>query len=98
MRPHRGKANTDQLRDDIDRGRTGEKVRFPDPAAAPLGTDDEAAGSRPDPGTVAAVRRDERARADRMRARGSNLQAWIWVILAAAAIGLIAILLLAVVR
>ena len=35
---------TDRLRIDIDRGRTGEKVDYPDPAAAPLGTDDEAAG------------------------------------------------------
>ncbi|MHB2167218.1 hypothetical protein [Alsobacter sp. R-9] len=28
----------------IDAGRTGDKVAFPDPAAAPLGTDAEAAG------------------------------------------------------
>jgi hypothetical protein len=32
------------LRAAIDRGETGDKVAFPDPAAAPLGTDDEAAG------------------------------------------------------
>lgn len=37
----------DQLRADIDAGRTGEKVAHPDPAAAPLGTDDEAAGNSP---------------------------------------------------
>lgn len=37
----------DRLRHDIDRGRTGEKVDFPDPAAAPLGTDAEAAGRPP---------------------------------------------------
>lgn len=37
----------DQLRKDIDDGRTGEKVSWPDPAAAPLGTDDEAAGHPP---------------------------------------------------
>jgi hypothetical protein len=35
--------NTEQLRERIDRGATGDKVDFPDPAAAPLGTDDEAA-------------------------------------------------------
>jgi hypothetical protein len=35
----------EQLRSDIDHGRTGDKVNFPDPAAAPLGTDDEAAGT-----------------------------------------------------
>jgi hypothetical protein len=37
--------NTDQLRHAIDSGRTGDKVNFPDPAAAPLGTDSEAAGT-----------------------------------------------------
>ena len=37
-------SETDQLRGDIDAGRTGDKVPFSDPAAAPLGTDDEAAG------------------------------------------------------
>jgi hypothetical protein len=37
---------TARLRDDdIDRGRTGDKVDWPDPSAAPLGTDDEAGGS-----------------------------------------------------
>lgn len=35
---------TDRLRGDIDEGRMRDKVPFPDPAAAPLGTDDEAAG------------------------------------------------------
>jgi len=38
---------TSQLRDDIDSGRTGEKVPYGDPAAAPLGTDDEAGGRAP---------------------------------------------------
>jgi hypothetical protein len=34
-----------RLRADIDCGRTGDKVDWPDPAAAPLGTDDEAGGN-----------------------------------------------------
>lgn len=38
---------SDQLRDDIDKGRTGEKVSMPDPAAAPLATDAEAGGATP---------------------------------------------------
>lgn len=38
---------TDRLRHDIDSGRSGDKVPFIDPAAAPLGTDDEAAGTSP---------------------------------------------------
>lgn len=33
------------LRGDIDSGRGRDKVTYPDPAAAPLGTDDEAAGT-----------------------------------------------------
>jgi hypothetical protein len=34
----------EQLRADIDAGRTGDKVAHPDPAAAPLETDAEAGG------------------------------------------------------
>ncbi|WP_428028996.1 hypothetical protein [Ancylobacter sp.] len=38
---------TDHLRNEIDAGKTRDKVPFSDPAAAPLGTDDEAAGTPP---------------------------------------------------
>ncbi|SRR5271170_7735673 len=38
---------TAMLRSDIDSGRTGDKVAGFDPAVAPLGTDDEAAGTPP---------------------------------------------------
>lgn len=41
--------NVDQLRHGIDHGMTGDKVDFPDPAAAPLGTDAEAGGHAPTP-------------------------------------------------
>lgn len=37
----------DSLRHALDRGQGGDKVDFADPAAAPLGTDDEAAGFPP---------------------------------------------------
>lgn len=37
----------DALRHALDHGRGGDKVDFSDPAAAPLGTDDEAAGHPP---------------------------------------------------
>jgi hypothetical protein len=43
----RDSATTEQLRRDIDRGLTGDKIPAEDPAAAPLGTDDEAAGMSP---------------------------------------------------
>ncbi len=48
-----GGAAVARLRDRIDRGETGDKVAFSDPAAAPLGTDAEAGGHSP---TVAEVR------------------------------------------
>ncbi len=86
MRQRAGKATTDQLRNDIDQGRTGDKVRFPDPAAAPLGTDDEAAGHGPGTETVAEVRRDERAKGDRTRPDAPQLRIWLTL---AAAIALI---------
>jgi hypothetical protein len=40
---------TDRLRHDIDHGRAADKQGFHDPAAAPLGTDDEASGNPPTP-------------------------------------------------
>jgi hypothetical protein len=38
---------TDKLRHEINRGRGAEKLEVVDPPAAPLGTDDEAAGMPP---------------------------------------------------
>ena len=52
-------TTTERLRADIDSGRTGDKVAASDPAAAPLGTDDEAAGTSPRPEDVALARRHE---------------------------------------
>ncbi len=49
----------EQLRADIDSGRTGDKVSAPDPAMAPLGTDNEAAGTPPSPAAIALTRRLE---------------------------------------
>ena len=40
-----GGATLARLRDDIDHGRTGDKVAHSDPAVAALGTDEEAAGT-----------------------------------------------------
>lgn len=54
-------ANWAQLRHDIDSGRTGDKVGGFDPAAAPLGTDEEAGGSPCDPELIARERVMERA-------------------------------------
>lgn len=45
--PERSTAAAARLRAAIDRGETGDKVPYGDPAAVPLGTDDEAAGMPP---------------------------------------------------
>jgi len=50
---------SDRLRKDIDRGRAGDKTDFPDPAAAPLGTDDEAGGNPPSEEQLRIAREDE---------------------------------------
>lgn len=47
MTGRRRPPTSDRLRKDIDRGRAGDKVDHPDPAAAPLGTDAEAGGTPP---------------------------------------------------
>lgn len=46
MQPPRA-PTVDELRRRIDSGEAADKVDFPDPAAAPLGTDAEAAGAPP---------------------------------------------------
>lgn len=38
-------SNVAILKDKINSGQTGDKVAFPDPAMAPLGTDEEAGGN-----------------------------------------------------
>jgi hypothetical protein len=50
---------TARLKHEIDRGRGGDKVDVNDPAAAPLETDDEAAGKPPSPAIKTRARRIE---------------------------------------
>lgn len=52
-------STTAQLSADINSGRTGDKVAGFDPAAAPLGTDDEAGGHPPTPEQIAMARDQE---------------------------------------
>lgn len=49
----------DKLRPDIESGRTASKARAPDPAAAPLGVDEEAAGTPLSREIIAQARREE---------------------------------------
>ncbi|HVW93756.1 MAG TPA: hypothetical protein VHB74_14275 [Devosia sp.] len=51
-------ATTDRERAAIDSGAAGDKIAFPDPAAAPLGTDAEASGAPP---TAAERRMDQKS-------------------------------------
>ena len=83
-----GAAGAARLRDRIDRGAWGDKVAFRDPAAAPLGTDDEAAGTQPSAAQAATAMRDEATRsaaADRkpgpgdIRDDGSRTRSWLIV-------------------
>lgn len=53
--------NVAHLKQDIAGGATGDKIPMLDPAAAPLGTDDEAAGTPPTWREVAEARAAERA-------------------------------------
>ncbi|HYD87023.1 MAG TPA: hypothetical protein VEA80_06090 [Vitreimonas sp.] len=61
------KPTSAQLRGDIDSGRTGDKAPGLDPAAAPLGTDEEAGGAAPTAAEIAQARALEQR-----RARGDN--------------------------
>jgi hypothetical protein len=76
---------TEQLRIAIDQGNS--KVDATDPAAAPLGTDDEAGGT---PNTVAQVRlaAAQEIRPNKKRQRTTGLGAAWWVIGATVFIGL----------
>jgi hypothetical protein len=57
-----GGAAADRLREEIDAGETQDKVDHPDPAAAPLGTDAEAAGTPTDPAALEQAAARETAR------------------------------------
>ena len=77
-------GNPDLLRADIDAGRTGDKVAYPDPAAAPLGTDAEAAGTPPANSQVHNARVDERAHdSPRGEPTQSKNRAWLPAVFAA---------------
>lgn len=77
-----------QLRRDIDSGLTGDKVPWPDPAAVPLGSDEEAAGTPVEASAVRLARAQE--------ARGpippSELQpaGWSWLIIVGVALATVA--------
>jgi len=60
-----------QLKHDIDSGRTGDKIAGFDPAAAPLGTDEEAGGYSPTGPEIAQARALETGRGVTSRSTNS---------------------------
>jgi hypothetical protein len=72
-------STTAQLRDDIDHGRTGDKIDALDPAVSPLGTDEEAAGTPPDPRVVEATRTIETSRPCKSISRTGAGAAWLLI-------------------
>jgi hypothetical protein len=66
------RPTAEQLRQRIDSGATGDKVAFPDPAAVPLGADEEAAGTPLSREALARAHADEvrPAAAERPRTSG----------------------------
>jgi len=78
-----GDTTASQLRAEIDRGHTGDKVPVSDPAAAPLGTDDEAAGYPPSANAVREASREEKAGPttpkEGVRSR-FHRGTWMWVL------------------
>lgn len=65
-----GAMTISRLRSDIDKGRMGDKVAFFDPAAAPLGTDEEAAGT---PVSTAAIEQAKEYELSEPRAERANM-------------------------
>jgi hypothetical protein len=82
------RETVEQLRSDIDSGRTGDKVPADDPAAAPLGTDEEAAGTPVGGDAVALARGREKSGPATAPHRHGPGSAWI-VVLAIVVFGLI---------
>ncbi|MBW3567879.1 MAG: hypothetical protein KY410_07990 [Proteobacteria bacterium] len=65
------RKNWSQARHETDSGKTHDKVDYPDPAAAPLGTDEEAGGARTPPDEIGdSVRR--RKSVDAKRSASKN--------------------------
>jgi hypothetical protein len=83
---------SEQLRIAIDSGLADDKVRYPDPAAAPLGTDSEAAGTPPTAEQVNSAYRHEVRRAEPRGPLFSGATFYVAVIMGIGAILTIALI------
>lgn len=90
MEPSRQPDSWERVRSEIDRGQMGDKIAHPDPASAPLGTDEEAGGARTDPADVARSAEAERTGPlDDSRRSASGRALMIGIALAGVAIVLV---------
>lgn len=69
QKSHETSTAEQKLRDDIDSGRTGDKIDASDPATVPLGTDAEAGGTPTNPKAASAARQAELKGAETPRRR-----------------------------
>jgi hypothetical protein len=81
----------EQLRAAIDRGATRDKVAANDPAAVPLGADDEAAGTPPEKHRVALAMKNEVVSLPEQRS-GIGFEMWAYAGFIIALVGLFAFL------
>lgn len=91
----RRRADTvEQLRGDIDSGRMRDKIRVGDPAAAPLGADEEAAGTPLPSAAIARARQTERDRGSAVGSgeAGERSRRRRWTVAAFAALAVLAAL------
>jgi hypothetical protein len=84
-------STAEQLRADIDSGRTGDKVHNWDPTVAPLGTDEEAAGTPIAGKILSEVRKAERAQFQQRHDQAQRGLGLAWIIVAIVAACTVAI-------
>jgi hypothetical protein len=84
-------STAEQLKADIDSGLMRDKVNNPDPAAAPLGTDEEAAATPVGGKILSEVRKAERAAVQQRHDQSQRGLGLAWIIVAIVAACTIAI-------
>jgi len=83
-------GSVSRLRAAIDSGRTREKINWPDPAAAPLGTDEEAAGT-PVHAYVGQTTAEREIKARDKAAPRAPLMGSAWIVAAVAVVTAVAV-------
>jgi len=84
--PGKNRPRVEELRHRIDTGQTGDKVNHPDPAAVPLGADDEAAGRPPSADEVEGALREETR--ETVSSPGESGWLALWIAMVALVLGI----------